>query len=333
MVNICAVTITSMPVFSDAAREWCDHLRSERGASVHTVSNYQRDIDRYCENLEVQGIENFDDISAEIIEAHLAALRSGALTGRPAAASSVARAASSIRSFHRFCLREGLTAVDPSAQLVIPKQALRLPKALTINQVSALLAAAHASDDPVSIRDAALIEILYATGARISEAIELAMDDIDLDAELPVVRLFGKGRKERLVPIGSYAREALGAYLVRSRPILASRGGGAVTVFLNKRGAPLSRQSAWEAIGLYAKAAGIEEHVSPHTLRHSFATHLLEGGANVRDVQELLGHASVQTTQIYTKVTAQTLREVHRMAHPRAMDTAFSQDHALGLET
>lgn len=312
-----------MPVFSDAAREWLDHLRSEKGASPHTVSNYQRDITRYCEDLQAQGISSFEDLSASTIEAHLAALRSGALTGHPAAASSVARAASSIRSFHRFCLREGLTSLDPSAQLVTPKQAIRLPKALTIDQVGALLAAAHASDDPVSLRDAALIELLYATGARISEAVNLCVDDIDLHAELPVVRLFGKGRKERIVPIGSYARAALEAYLVRSRPILASRGAGTVTIFLNKRGDPLSRQSAWEAIGVYAQAAGIEEHVSPHTLRHSFATHLLEGGANVRDVQELLGHASVQTTQIYTRVTAQTLREVHRMAHPRAWDTGI----------
>lgn len=319
-----------MAVLTDAAQEWCDHLRSEKGASPHTVSNYQRDIERYCEDLQTQGIITFEDIDAQVIDSHLAALRSGSLTGRPFAPSSVARAASSIRSFHRFCLREGLTIRDPSAQIVAPKQAIRLPKALTIDQVSALLAAAHASDDPVSLRDAALIEVLYATGARISEAVNLCVDDIDLHAELPVVRLFGKGRKERLVPIGSYARVALEAYLVRSRPILASRGTGAVTVFLNKRGAPLSRQSAWEAIGVYAKAAGIEEHVSPHTLRHSFATHLLEGGANVRDVQELLGHASVQTTQIYTRVTAQTLREVHRMAHPRAWDTAISQDHALG---
>lgn len=319
-----------MPVLSDAALEWCDHLRSEKAASPHTVSNYQRDIERYCADLQAQGIASFEDIHGAVIEAHLAALRSGALTGSPFAPSSVARAASSIRSFHRFCLREGLTTVDPTAQLVAPKQAIRLPKALTIDQVGALLAAAHASDDPVSLRDAALIELLYATGARVSEAVNLCVDDIDLCGELPVVRLFGKGRKERLVPIGSYAREALDAYLVRARPVLAARGSGTVTVFLNKRGAPLSRQSAWEAIGLYANAAGIGEHVSPHTLRHSFATHLLEGGANVRDVQELLGHSSVQTTQIYTRVTAQTLREVHRMAHPRAWDTGISQDHALG---
>lgn len=319
-----------MPVLIDAAREWCDHLRSEKGASPHTVSNYQRDIERYCGDLQEQGITTFEGVHADVIDAHLAALRSGELTGHPAAASSVARAASSIRSFHRFCLREGLTSIDPSAQLVTPKQAVRLPKALTIDQVGALLAAAHAADDPVTLRDAALIEVLYATGARISEAISLCIDDIDLHTELPVVRLFGKGRKERLVPMGSYARASLEAYLVRSRPILASRGTGAATIFLNKRGAPLSRQSAWEAISVYAKAAGIEDHVSPHTLRHSFATHLLEGGANIRDVQELLGHASVQTTQIYTRVTAQTLREVHRMAHPRAWDTGISQNDALG---
>ncbi|MDN6429853.1 MAG: tyrosine-type recombinase/integrase, partial [Propionibacterium sp.] len=167
--------------------------------------------------------------------------------------------------------------------------------------------------------NAALLELLYATGARITEAVSLALDDLDLDEDLPVVRLFGKGRKERLVPVGRPARVAGAAYLVRARPQLAARGRGTPTLFLNTRGRPLSRQSAWEALQRVARLAGLEAHVSPHTLRHSFATHMLEGGASIRDVQELLGHASVQTTQIYTKLSALTLREVYRTSHPRAL--------------
>ena len=209
---------------------------------------------------------------------------------------------------------------DAAAEVRAPKQGSHLPKALSVDQVSRLLDAAHSAPGAAGLRDAALLELLYATGARVSEAVGLAVDDIDLDDEAPVVRLFGKGRKERLVPLGSYAKDALGAYLVRGRPELAARGSHAV--FLNKRGAAMSRQSAWEAIRRAASAAGLEAGVSPHTLRHSFATHLLEGGASVRDVQELLGHASVQTTQIYTKVTVAALREVYWTTHPRARGRA-----------
>ncbi len=305
----------------EVGNDWLDYLRIEKGSSSHTVSNYRRDINRYVFDLEKQGVEAVADVTATHIEQHMQDYRSGKLTGKPAAPSSVARAASAIRGLHRYALREGMAHSDPSSALHIPKSGMLLPKALTIDEVSALLAAAHANDDCVSLRDAALLELLYATGARVSEAIGLDVDDLDLEAELPVVRLFGKGRKERIVPLGSYARSALQAYLVRARPLLAQRGTGTPRVFLNKRGKPLSRQSAWEALHGYARAAQLGDHVSPHTLRHSFATHLLEGGASIRDVQELLGHASVHTTQIYTKVTAATLREVHRMAHPRATGT------------
>jgi len=304
----------------EVARDWLDQLRVERGASVHTVSNYGSDVRRYLDGLRSHGVVSLDAVTTPQIERHLEDLRSGAVTGTPLATSSVARALAAIRGLHLFAVREGVARQDPAARVSAPKAGEHLPQALSVEQVAQLLDAAHVGDDPVSLRDAALLEMLYATGARISEAVALAVDDVDLDQELPVVRLFGKGRKERLVPVGGCAREALAAYLVRSRPVLASRGRGTATLFLNSRGRPLSRQSAWEALQRAAAAAHLDEHISPHTLRHSFATHLLEGGASIRDVQELLGHASVQTTQIYTKLSATTLREVYRSSHPRATD-------------
>ena len=304
----------------EVARDWLDHLRVERGASPHTVSNYRRDIERYLRDLRAHGVDALAAVAPGDVERHLEDLRSGAVTGTPLAAGSVARASAAIRGFHLFALREGAAPRDPAARVRAPQVGERLPHALSVDQVGRLLDAAHVGDDPVSLRDAALLELLYATGARVSEAVGLAVDDLDLDDEQPVARLFGKGRKERLVPLGSYARDAVSAYLVRARPALAARGAGTPALFLNSRGRPLSRQSAWEALQRAAAAAHLEAHISPHTLRHSFATHLLEGGASIRDVQELLGHASVQTTQIYTKLSAATLREVYRAAHPRATD-------------
>jgi integrase/recombinase XerD len=197
-----------------------------------------------------------------------------------------------------------------------PRPPARLPKAISIEDVERLLSAASLGDTPASLRDRALLEVLYGAGARISEAVGLDVDDID--AQEGVVRLFGKGGKERLVPLGSYAAEAVSAYLVRGRPALASKGKGTAAIFLNQRGGRLSRQSAWSTLRAAAERAGLSGHLSPHTLRHSFATHLLDGGADVRVVQELLGHASVTTTQIYTMVTVQRLREVYAQSHPRA---------------
>ncbi|MGO3796229.1 MAG: site-specific tyrosine recombinase XerD [Pauljensenia sp.] len=308
-----------MEDMEDVARDWLDHLRVERGASPHTVSNYRRDITRYLGDLRAHGTRTLAEVTEADAERHLAALHSGEVTGRPLAASSVARACAAIRGFHRFALREGIATEDPAARLEAPRMPERLPKALSISQVGALLDAAHVGDSPVELRDAALLEFLYATGARITEAVSLAVDDLDLEEEMPVVRLFGKGRKERLVPVGHPARQAIDAYLVRARPQLARRGRGTPALFVNTRGRPLSRQSAWESVQRAASAAGLSAHVSPHTLRHSFATHLLEGGASIRDVQELLGHASVQTTQVYTRLSAVTLREVYRTSHPRAL--------------
>ena len=254
----------------------------------------------------------------------LEALRTGADGARPLASSSASRTVTAVRGWHKFLLAEGATSQDPSATVRPPQPGRRLPKALSIEEVRRLLEASGIDDSPVSLRDRALLEVLYATGARISEAVGLVVDDLDAASRL--LRLFGKGRKERVVPMGAYAWEALDAYLVRGRPILAEKGGGAPQVFLNTLGRPLSRQSAWAVLQQAAERAGLtgtdssdERRISPHTLRHSFATHLLAGGADVRVVQEMLGHASVTTTQIYTKVTVDHLREVYVTSHPRAL--------------
>ena len=249
--------------------------------------------------------------------AFLEALRTGSDGGRPLVASSAARTVTAVRGFHRFLLDEGLTEADPAARVRPPQVGRRLPKALSVEEVARLLDAASAGDDAVGVRDRALLEVLYGTGARISEAVGLSVDDVDLAGAS--ARLFGKGRKERVVPLGGYAVEAIDAYLVRARPSLASSGPGTPSLFLNTRGRPLSRQSAWAIIQNAAERAKLSVHVSPHTLRHSFATHLLQGGADIRVVQELLGHSSLSTTQIYTMVSRDTVREVYSLAHPRAL--------------
>ncbi|MGV9770035.1 site-specific tyrosine recombinase XerD [Microbacterium sp. NPDC003461] len=287
------------------------HVTIERGLSDHTVAAYRRDLAGYGEWLAERGIADTDAVTAAIV-AEFAAERASA--DPPPAASSLARLQSSVRGLHRFLAREGHAADDPAQRLRPPKQPRRLPKALSIDQVERLLQAPP-PDEPLGIRDRALLELLYATGARVSEAIGLDVDDL---AHGDVVRLRGKGSKERIVPVGSYARAAVDAYLTRVRPDLATRGRASPKLFLGARGAPLSRQSAWLVIQAAAERAQLSAHVSPHTLRHSFATHLLQGGADVRVVQELLGHASVATTQVYTHVTVDTLRDVYATSHPRA---------------
>ncbi len=250
------------------------------------------------------------------VTAFLAALREGDPDHPPLAARSAARTVVAVRGFHRFALREGLTGADPSRDVKPPRAPQRLPKAISLGDVEALLAAPP-HDTSRGARDRALLELLYGSGARISEAVGLDIDDIDLDRG--GVRLRGKGGKERAVPLGSYARSALSAYLVQGRPDLAAAGRGTPALFLNARGGRLSRQSAWTVLRAAADRAGLTVEVSPHTLRHSFATHLLDGGADVRVVQELLGHASVTTTQVYTLVTVDRLREVYAASHPRAL--------------
>jgi integrase/recombinase XerD len=332
---------------------WLDHLRVERGAAANTLSSYQRDLVRYGEFLEARGVNQASAVVESDVTDFLASLREGAIDRAPLSASSAARTLVAVRGFHRFLALEGTTDTDPAEGVAPPRAPKRLPKALTIKQVEDLMSAASLGDSPAALRNRALLEVLYGAGARISEVVGLDLDDLDLDLDLddgdPVgtdldagdlnaarlnaqkraqreqpssrqgsVRLFGKGNKERVVPLGRYAAEAVTAYRIRARPSMAACGKGTPALFLNLRGGRLSRQGAWAAMHAAADRAGLGQSVSPHTLRHSFATHLLDGGADVRVVQELLGHASVTTTQIYTMVTVQHLREVFAEAHPRA---------------
>lgn len=301
---------------------YLDHLRVERGLSTHTVAAYRRDLTRYLASLQAQGVGNPADVTPAHVQGFAASLRIGDGEHPPLSAASVARTVVAVRGLHRFWLAEGLTAVDPSVEVAPPQPGRRLPKALSVEQVTALVSAAAGPDpSPAELCDAVLIELLYGTGARISEVISLDVDDLtrvlgEPDAGL---RLVGKGDKERIVPFGSYARQAVAAWLVRGRPALSGRAARATpALLLNQRGGRLSRQSAFNRIQALASKAGLSVEISPHTLRHSYATHLLDGGADVRVVQELLGHSSVSTTQIYTLVTVDHLREVYLTAHPRA---------------
>jgi integrase/recombinase XerD len=297
-------------------RTYLDHLTVERALSANTLSGYRRDLDRYLRHLARAGVIDPAAISTRDVAAYLADLRTGDGDHPPLAATSAGRAISAVRGLHRFAVREGLVADDSSRDVPPPTPPKRLPKALSVHDVTAILNAIP-GDDPLALRDRALLEFLYGTGARISEVVGLARDDVDFTSRTVTIR--GKGGKTRLVPLGGYAAAAVEAYLVRARPSLAEAGTGTPAVFLNARGGRLSRQSAWTILRRAADAAGLDaSHMSPHVLRHSYATHLLDGGADVRVVQELLGHASVTTTQIYTLVTVDRLREVYATAHPRA---------------
>jgi integrase/recombinase XerD len=300
---------------------YLDHLAVDRGVAANTVLAYRRDLHRYAAGLTAAGHTGLDRVGEPDIAAHLRDLRTG--TGeRPAlSASSAARAISAVRGLHRFAVREGHAVADPAREVHPPAPPRRLPRALEVAEVTALLAAAR-GEDPVALRDGALLEFLYGTGARVSEAVGCAVDDLDLADGTVLLR--GKGGRHRIVPMGSYARAALDAYLVRARPALLEHrrtsGRDGHTVFRNARGGALTRQGAWDILRRTAARAGLDEGaVFPHALRHSFATHLLDGGADVRVVQELLGHASVTTTQVYTLVTVDRLREVYVTAHPRAL--------------
>lgn len=307
--------------FEGSVSEYLAHLSVERGLSTNTLGAYRRDLERFVAHLTATGRSTPVEITATDVEDYVTVVRTGS-DGRAAlSASSSARVLASVRGWLRFCELEGQLVSSPAAAVRPPAQPRRLPKAISTDDVSRILEAAGAGEGPRPLRDRALLELVYSTGARISEAVGLDVDDVDLSPGAAAVRLLGKGRKERIVPMGSFARDALDAYLVRARPELASHGRGTPAIFLNSRGARLSRQSAWTVLRAAAERAGIAgaDHISPHTLRHSFATHLLQGGADVRVVQELLGHASVTTTQIYTMVTPDALREMYVSAHPRAL--------------
>ena len=297
-------------------RGFLDHLAVERGVAANTLSSYRRDLERYQAFLQAQGVTSLVAVTPATVGAFLSYLREGDTEHPPLSASSAARAVVAVRGLHRFALREGLVEVDVSREVRPAAPPRRLPKAITVEDVERLLDAAGYARTTLALRDRALLELLYGTGARISEAVGLDVDDLDLTDETVLLR--GKGGKDRRVPVGSYAAKALSSYLVQARPVLAAEGRGTPKFFLNARGGPLSRQSAWVVLRTAAERAGLADGLSPHTLRHSFATHLMEGGADVRVVQELLGHASVTTTQIYTLVTVDRLREVYATAHPRA---------------
>jgi len=311
-------------VMGRAVTDYLQHVGVERGLAANTMSAYRRDLARYQRFLAGAGVTDPREVTRHHVTAFAQALGDGSDGATALGVRSAARTIVAVRGLHKFWALEGVTATDPATDVHPPMPGRRLPKAISVDEVTRILEAAG-TDSATGLRDRALLEFLYSTGARISEAVGLDVDDVvlgdqdDQPAGPAVVRLFGKGSKERLVPLGSYGARAIDAYLVRGRPLLAAKGKGTPALFLNARGGRISRQSAWTILKTAAERASISKDVSPHTLRHSFATHLLEGGADVRVVQELLGHASVTTTQVYTLVTADTLREVYAAAHPRAL--------------
>lgn len=322
-----------------AVDRYLQHLVVERGLAANTLSAYRRDLARYVEFVQqvadppvAPPVDDPTLVQAAHVSAfvrHLQRPVDGSPSGAGLSARSAARVVVAVRGAHRFWALEGLTTTDPAAEVPPPTPGMRLPKAISVREVTRLLEAPDPST-PAGLRDRALLEVMYSTGARVSEAIGLDVDDLSAavrgasdgeDPGLPFIRLFGKGSKQRMVPLGRPAVAALDAWLVRGRPELSAKGKATAAVYLNARGGRISRQTAWNTIKAAAERSGLTEEgveVTPHTLRHSFATHLLEGGADLRVVQELLGHASVTTTQVYTLVTADSLREVWSTAHPRA---------------
>lgn len=293
-----------------------DYLSVERGVATNTVNAYRRDLRLYLTGLGERGITRVGDISEQDVASFLTDLSTQEYApGKRYSAATVARVLAAIRGFHRHLVMEGITKADPAEPVGSMRIPRALPKALALDEVEALIAAVP-SEGAGPLRDRAMLEMLYAAGLRISELTALDVDDVDLDAR--TVRCIGKGSKERIVPVGKIAVERLNAYLTRSRPGLAARGRSEPALFLNHRGRRLTRQGCWKLLKRYAERANLTRRISPHTLRHSFATHLLDGGADIRIVQELLGHASVSTTQVYTRVSQEKLREIYDSAHPRA---------------
>ena len=285
-----------------------DYVALEQGLSPRTIEAYQRDLARFGEYAEVKGCAAPVDITAKLLREYVYHLKDLGLS--PA---SIRRNVSAVRTYFRFLIGDGIVVRDPSERLETPKRWRTLPEVLSVDEVQTLLAS-PTLDDNLVFRDRAMLELAYGAGLRVSEWITLGVRDLLLDEGL--VRVFGKGSKERLVPIGRSAIGALAIYIREQRPKL-EKGEGKGVLFLNSRGRPLTRMGAWKILRGHVDRAGITKHVSPHTLRHSFATHLLEGGADLRAVQEMLGHADIATTQIYTHVDREYLRQVHRSYHPR----------------
>jgi integrase/recombinase XerD len=306
--------VTPAPSFDLAASSFLNHLQIERGLAANSIAAYRRDLNKFqiflgSTPLNLVFPETISDFDASLREAKLSV-------------ASINRIDSTLRSFFKH-LQQEYGLADPTLEIAPSKSSRRLPKALTINQILSMIDATYREGDPITLRDQAMLELLYSSGARVSELIGINIGDLSVaetaDGQITTLKLRGKGSKERIVPLGSFATKAIDDYCVRVRPgLLAKNPKNNPALFLNSRGGRISRQSAWQMVLDAASAAGITEHVSPHVFRHSYATHLLDGGADIRVVQELLGHASVTTTQIYTLITIDKVRESYSMAHPRA---------------
>ena len=306
--------VTQAPNFDIAATSFLNHLQIERGLAANSIAAYRRDLEKF--KLFLNGKE-LSKVTPEVITAFETSLREANLS-----TPTINRADSTLRSFFKH-LQQEYEIADPTLEISATKSARRLPKALTYDQIMSMINAALRESDPITLRDQAMLELLYSSGARVSELIGINMNDLSTvnsdGGEITTLKLRGKGSKERIVPLGSFATAAIENYCVRVRAgLLAKNPKNNSALFLNSRGGRISRQSAWQMVLDAASAAGITEHVSPHVFRHSYATHLLDGGADIRVVQELLGHASVTTTQIYTLITIDKVRESYSMAHPRA---------------
>ena len=306
--------VTQPPNFDLAASSFLNHLQIERGLAANSIAAYRRDLEKFKAFLEST---HLDQVSPETIYNFETSLREMKLS-----TASINRIQSTLRSLFKH-LQQEYGLADPTLEIAPSKSARRLPKALTIDQILSMIDAAYRESDPITLRDQAMMELLYSSGARVSELIGINLNDLSIvqsdDGEITTLKLRGKGSKERIVPLGSFASKAIDDYCVRIRPALLSKNPrGNTALFLNARGGRISRQSAWQMVLRAANEAGIKEHVSPHIFRHSYATHLLDGGADIRVVQELLGHASVTTTQIYTLITIDKVRESYSLAHPRA---------------
>ena len=302
--------------FDLAASSFLNHLQIERGLAANSIAAYKRDLAKFNSFLNGAALS---EVSPEVINSFESSLREAKLS-----VASINRVDSTLRSFFKH-LQQEYGFADPTLEIAPSKSARRLPKALTIKQIVSMIDAAFREGDPITLRDQAMLELLYSSGARVSELIGINLNDLSTvqtaDGEITTLKLRGKGSKERIVPLGSFAAKAIDNYVVRIRPDLAAKNSKpSAALFLNSRGGRISRQSAWQMVLDSAKAAGVTEHVSPHVFRHSYATHLLDGGADIRVVQELLGHASVTTTQIYTLITIDKVRETYSMAHPRARE-------------
>lgn len=308
--------VTQQLSFDLAASSFLNHLQIERGLAANSIAAYRRDLAKFKVFLNGNPLQ---EVTPETINSFESSLRELKL-----AVASINRVDSTLRSFFKH-LQQEYGFSDPTLEIAPSKSARRLPKALSIKQIVSMIDAAFREGDPITLRDQAMLELLYSSGARVSELIGINMNDLSTvqtaDGEITTLKLRGKGSKERIVPLGSFATKAINDYVVRIRPDLAAKSAKTnAALFLNSRGGRISRQSAWQMVLDSAKAAGVTEHVSPHVFRHSYATHLLDGGADIRVVQELLGHASVTTTQIYTLITIDKVRETYSMAHPRARE-------------